>query len=77
MIDYLKTCGETFSDGSGAQAQLVQQFKIDYGAFDRGGLPQVETFCHSSFVTLFIETKVIGLSSATLAVSEIVSEARE
>lgn len=75
MIDYLKTCGETLSDGSGAQAQLVQQFKIDYGEFARGGLPQVESFCHSSFVTLFIETKVIGLSSATLAVSEIVSEA--
>lgn len=75
MIDYLKTCGEMLSDGSGAQAQLVQQFKIDYGSFDRGGLPQVETFCHSSFVTLFIETKVIGLSSATLAVTEVVSEA--
>jgi len=75
MIDYLKTCGETLSDGSGAQAQLVQQFKIDYGSFDRGGLPQVESFCHSSFVTLFIETKVIGLSSATLAVTEVVSEA--
>ena len=75
MIDYLKTCGETLSDGSGAQAQLVQQFKIDYGSYDRGGLPQVESFCHSSFVTLFIETKVIGLSSATLAVTEVVSEA--
>lgn len=75
MIEYLKQCGEMLSDGSGAQAQLVQQFKIDYGSFDRGGLPQVETFCHSSFVTLFIETKVIGLSSATLAVTEVVSEA--
>lgn len=75
MINYLKTCGETLSDGSGAQAQLVQQFKIDYGSFSRAGLPQIETFCHSSFVTLFIETKVIGLSSATLAVSEIVAEA--
>jgi len=75
MIQYLKTCGEMLSDGSGAQAQLVQKFEIDYGSFDRGGLPQVETFCHSSFVTLFIETKVIGLSSATLAVTEVVSEA--
>ena len=75
MIDYLKTCGEILSDGSGAQAQLVQQFKIDYGTFDRGGLPQVETFCHASFVTLSLETKVIGLSSTTLAVSEVVSEA--
>lgn len=75
MIDYLKSCGGMLADGSGAQAQLVQEFKIDYGAFDRGGLPQVETFCHSSFVTLFIETKVIGLSSATLAVTEVVSEA--
>ena len=75
MIEYLKSCGEMLSDGSGAQAQLVQQFKIDYGSFDRGGLPQVETFCHSSLVTLFIETKVVGLSSATLAVTEVVSEA--
>ena len=70
MIDYLSSCGHRPEDQSGGEAQLVQQFKIDYTDTN-----QTETFCHSSLVSVLLETKIVGLSSATLAVSEVVNQA--
>ena len=75
MIAWLTACGAPLADGSGAKAQLVQQFKVDYGDFDRGGLPTEESFCHTNDLTLFIQKKVIGVSSASLAVSEVIGAA--
>jgi hypothetical protein len=69
MIDYLTSCGHRPEGRSGGEAQLVQQFKIDY--VDN----RTETFCHASLVSVFLETKIVGLSSATLAVSEVVNQA--
>ena len=75
MIAWLTACGAPLSDGSGAKAQLVQKFEIDYGSYDRSPLPAKEAFCHKNDLTLFIQKKVIGVSSASLAVTEVIGSA--
>jgi len=75
MIAWLTACGAPLSDGSGAKAQLVQKFEIDYGSYDRSPLPAKEAFCHTNDLTLFVQKKVIGVSSASLAVTEVIGSA--
>lgn len=74
MRNWLAGCGEFMADGTGAKAQLVQQFKVEYESdYTRSpaSLPATESFCSAIDISLFVEQKIIGDSSASLTVAQV------
>lgn len=74
MRNWIAACGEMLADGMSAKAQVVQQFQVEYDAgYQRtpSALPSTESFCSSLDVTLFVEQKIIGASSAQLTVAQV------
>lgn len=74
MRNWIAACGEYMADGMGAKAQVVQQFQVEYDAdYTRTPalLPATESFCSSLDISLFVEQKIIGDSSAQLTVAQV------
>ena len=74
MRNWIAACGEYMPDGMGAKAQVVQQFQVEYDAdYQRtpSALPATESFCSSLDISLFVEQKIIGDSSAQLTVAQV------
>lgn len=74
MRNWLAACGEFMADGTGAKARLVQQFKVEYEAgYTRSPstLGPSESFCSALDLSLFVEQKIVGDSSASLTVAQV------
>ena len=74
MRNWIAACGEFMTDGMGAKAQVVQQFQVEYDAdYQRtpSSLPAIESFCSTLDISLFVEQKIIGDSSAQLTVAQV------